>query len=57
MNILQEEALRLGINIRLGCKIRSVDLDAPSVSLENGELCRADVIIGCDGMYALQLFQ
>ncbi|KAH0601404.1 hypothetical protein MHUMG1_00278 [Metarhizium humberi] len=50
MTVLLDEARRVGVRIRLGCDIDGVDLDTPSVKLQNGHVYQADVVVGCDGI-------
>lgn len=49
--ILHEEALCLGVKIRLGCDVLDVQCSAqsPTVHLSGGEPAVADVVIGADG--------
>lgn len=49
-NVMYERAIELGVNIRLGCKIESINQFAPSLKLDGGEVVKADLIIGADGM-------
>lgn len=49
MAVLLDEAQRLGVEIRVGCKVVAVDFDPPAVSLPDGQQLRADVVVGCDG--------
>ncbi|EFZ02794.2 FAD binding domain protein [Metarhizium robertsii] len=44
MTVLLDEARRVGVRIRLGCDVDSVDLDTPSVKLQNGHVYQADVV-------------
>lgn len=44
------KARELGAEIVLGAKVEGVDFEAGQVHLENGDVMRADVIIGADGM-------
>lgn len=53
IDVLLEEADRLGIQIRLGCEVKEMNIGAPWVTLSNDEIVTADVIIGCDGMSPL----
>jgi salicylate hydroxylase len=48
--IMYENALKLGVEIRLGCRIKDIDQSKPSLLLENGELLKADLIVGADGV-------
>ncbi|KAF5369302.1 hypothetical protein D9758_002575 [Tetrapyrgos nigripes] len=41
------------MDLRLGCKVVSVDPDTPAVRLESGESITADLIIGCDGIHSV----
>lgn len=50
IDVLLEEADRLGIQIRLGCEVKEVNTGAPCVRLVNDEIVTAHIIIGCDGM-------
>lgn len=45
-----DEAKRLGVEIRLGCNVESLDFDHTEVVLDNGERLNADVIVGADGL-------
>ncbi|KAH7393282.1 salicylate hydroxylase [Cadophora sp. MPI-SDFR-AT-0126] len=49
-----EEFLRrvreLGIEIRMGCNVVSYDEDEPSLTLSNGDVHKADIIIAADGI-------
>lgn len=40
------------VDIRLGSRIVSVDVDAPSVTLHDGETITADVVVGADGIHS-----
>lgn len=51
MTVLLEEAQRLGVQIQLGHDVETIDFDTPSVTLRNGEVHKADVVVGCDGTY------
>ena len=48
-DVLLQEAKRLGVAIRLGADIVSIDFFQPSIKLSNGEIYTSDVIIGADG--------
>ncbi|KAK5995251.1 FAD-dependent monooxygenase OpS4 [Cladobotryum mycophilum] len=52
MNLLLEEAIRLGVDIKTGCDVQEVNLEATSITLANGQVYTADVIIGCDGVHS-----
>jgi salicylate hydroxylase len=47
--ILLEKAQELGVEITMGAKVSSFDWNAPSASLESGEVVEADVILAADG--------
>jgi salicylate hydroxylase len=47
---MYEHALELGVEIRLGCRIKDIDQSKPSLTLENGELLKADLIVDADGV-------
>jgi len=47
--ILFDEAVRLGLKIRLNSKASAVDFEMPSVTLTTGEEVFADVVVGADG--------
>ena len=47
--VLLNEAVRRGVNLRLDSKVSAVDLKEPSVTLSDGDKISADVIIGADG--------
>lgn len=53
IDVLLEEAGRLGIKTRLGCEVKEMNTGALWVRLVNDEIVTADVIIGCDGMSPL----
>ncbi|PBP17090.1 FAD dependent oxidoreductase [Diplocarpon rosae] len=42
----------LGVTIRLGCKVTSVDFDLASVKLPDGEVIEGSVIICADGLWS-----
>lgn len=48
--VMLDEANRLGVEIRLGCNVDSLDFDHTEVVLDSGERLKADVIVGADGM-------
>lgn len=47
---LYTRALELGVQIKLNSLVQSVDESAPSVTLANGEVISADVVVGADGI-------
>ncbi len=48
--LLYESAVRLGVDVRLSSRIKSIDESTPSVTLQNGDTIGGDVVIGADGM-------
>ncbi len=46
---MHELASELGAKVRYGTRVVSVDLEAKSVTLENGEVIEGDIIVGADG--------
>ncbi len=49
--LLAETAQRNSrIKLRMGCRVASYDLDSPAVTLEDGEVLQADVVICADGI-------
>ena len=52
---LVAKAREVGVDIRLSSKVDTVDFEAPSVTLDNGELVKADVIIGADGISSVKV--
>jgi salicylate hydroxylase len=46
---LAQVAKERGVKIRFGCLVVAVDLDKPAVTLKDGEILEADLIIGADG--------
>lgn len=53
--VLIEEAKRLGVTIRLGCEVVSVESgsDSAVVQLANRETVNGDVIVGADGLHSI----
>lgn len=51
---LYSRALELGVQFRLGCRVRSADTTSPtpSVTLETGEVVDADLVIAADGLWS-----
>jgi salicylate hydroxylase len=43
----------IGVDLRLGCEVTTIDFQAPSVELAGGEVVKGDVVIGADGMSRL----
>jgi len=48
--ILVEKAKSLGVKVKLGSAVKSVNFDKPSVHLADGSEFEADVVIGADGL-------
>ncbi|KAK5229848.1 hypothetical protein LTR96_003460 [Exophiala xenobiotica] len=48
--ILFDAAVEAGVEVRLGCHVELVDEQSPSVHLKGGEVVKADLIIGADGI-------
>ncbi|KAG8527881.1 uncharacterized protein KY384_006797 [Bacidia gigantensis] len=48
--ILVEEATRLGVDLRLGSSVTSIDFEASSVQLRGKPSFHADLLLGCDGL-------
>ncbi|KAE8451924.1 hypothetical protein EG329_002765 [Mollisiaceae sp. DMI_Dod_QoI] len=48
-----ERVRELGIEIKMGSNVVSYDEDEPSLTLSNGEVHRADVIVAADGIKSL----
>jgi len=49
-DLLAEAAAKEGVKIRCGCRVRSVDDETGSLTLEDGTTETADLIIGADGI-------
>lgn len=47
--VLHARAYELGVDIKLGSKVEAYDADKPSVTLENGQILTADLIVAADG--------
>lgn len=48
--ILVDEAVRLGVEIMLGCSVTGVLFDKPAVQIRNKPDFEADIIVGADGL-------
>ena len=48
---LYKLALELGVKVELGATVVDYDVNAPSVTLENGPVHHGDLVIGADGRY------
>jgi 2-polyprenyl-6-methoxyphenol hydroxylase-like FAD-dependent oxidoreductase len=51
---LYKAAEKRGVTLRLGCPVVFVDEKAPSVTVKGGEILKADIVIGADGMASLE---
>lgn len=49
---LVDRAKALGVQVRLGAKVDNIDFDEPSLTLESGEILKADLLIGADGLWS-----
>lgn len=47
--LLYNTATSFGAKVRFGAEVVSVNPDAPSVTLQSGEVLTADVLVGADG--------
>ncbi|KAG6007139.1 hypothetical protein E4U21_006323 [Claviceps maximensis] len=52
MHMLLEEARQAGVEVKFGCQVTHVDLSAPSVTMANGDIQGADLVIGADGLHS-----
>ncbi|KAL4910566.1 hypothetical protein BDW74DRAFT_184446 [Aspergillus multicolor] len=50
--VLLDEAVRLGVEIRLNAEVTDVIFETPEVLLADGERVAGDVIIGADGLHS-----
>ncbi|KAJ7067389.1 hypothetical protein C8F01DRAFT_1342386, partial [Mycena amicta] len=48
-----EEGLGPPVELRLGSKVVSCDSDAGTITLENGEIVTADLVVGADGVHSI----
>ncbi|TFK61683.1 FAD/NAD(P)-binding domain-containing protein [Pluteus cervinus] len=48
--LLYDTAIAKGANVRLNTPVKSVDPDSRTVTLMSGEVIRADIIVGADGV-------
>jgi salicylate hydroxylase len=46
---MHELALKLGVTVKVNSGVKFYDPDAPSITLEDGSLHRADLVIAADG--------
>jgi salicylate hydroxylase len=51
-SILLEEARRLGATLRLNADVAKLDFEQTSVVLADGEVIKAEVIVGADGEWS-----
>ena len=49
--VLIDEAEKLGARIQLDADVVDVDFENTSLTLRNGDIISADVVIGADGMH------
>lgn len=49
---LHESAVASGTVIHFGRRAKSVDLEAPAVTFEDGEIVKSDLLIGADGSFS-----
>lgn len=52
-SVFLDEAIRRGVNVRLGCKIVDYNADKPSVILASGEEVTGDVVVASEGVKSL----
>ncbi|QUC23763.1 uncharacterized protein UV8b_08004 [Ustilaginoidea virens] len=52
MDVLLDEAGRLGVQIKLGCEVQHVECHVPRVELVDGTIYHAHVVVGCDGIHS-----
>lgn len=55
---LTDEASRLGVEFRLGCKVVEIELEQdevgrPAVRIEGGEFIKGDIVVGADGIHSV----
>ncbi|QPG94300.1 hypothetical protein C2857_005643 [Epichloe festucae Fl1] len=48
MRVLRDEASRLGVVVKSGHEVRHIDFSTPAVTLADGHVYKADVIVGSD---------
>ena len=51
--LLHDAAISCGARIRMNTAVRSIDPYKRTVTLQSGEVLRADVIVGADGPYGM----
>ncbi|KAF2720629.1 FAD/NAD(P)-binding domain-containing protein [Polychaeton citri CBS 116435] len=47
-----DRAIGLGVEVRLNSRVRDIDFDQPAVTLENGTVLKADLVVGADGLWS-----
>lgn len=47
---LVERAAEVGVDFRLGCRVDNVDFENSSVTCDNGDVYKGDVVVGYDGI-------
>ncbi|KAG5982032.1 hypothetical protein E4U55_002401 [Claviceps digitariae] len=52
LRVLLDEALQAGIVVKSDSQVSQVDFSAPSVTLANGDVQTADLIVGADGIHS-----
>ncbi|KAJ6615878.1 hypothetical protein B0H10DRAFT_2039382 [Mycena sp. CBHHK59/15] len=53
VKLLYNFAIDLGVNVRLGVRAVSIDTEQGTIATESGEILKADVIVGADGLTGL----
>lgn len=48
--LLYDAAVEVGVNVRFGSRVESIDERTPAVTLSSGEIVKVDIIVGADGM-------
>ncbi|KAH6675743.1 hypothetical protein B0J14DRAFT_538320 [Halenospora varia] len=51
--MLAKAAGERGVKISFGCEVTGVDTDATSVTLKDGRVLKADLIVGADGIHSI----
>ncbi|GAB0134008.1 hypothetical protein EsDP_00002395 [Epichloe bromicola] len=52
MRVLRDEASRLGVVVKSGHEVRHIDFSTPAVTLADGHVFKADLIVGSDGIHS-----
>ena len=50
--VMGKRALELGVDLRLGARVKNVDFDTATVDLLNGERAQGDVVLAADGLWS-----